>query len=745
MSGKARVAVLTIVGIVVVLFLAVLAVPLFLNTSSFQQRIVHSASDALGRQVTVRNLKLSVLSGGLLAEGVTIADDPAFGTQPFVQAESVKVHVALWPLITRREVQVGGFVLNTPQVSLQRNAAGVWNYSSLGKTGKSSAPSVETQSTFPNLTVGEIAISNGQVTVTAQPMPGDGTTSVATHVYEQVQFALKDFSFTKSFTYTVSVHLPGEGTVSAKGTAGPVNGTDTAATPFTLHLDAKHIDPLAAGLVDASSGISGQVDGLTVDASWSGQQMHVAKLLIDGPHVTVVQKPAAKAVTPAAKPQGQTALQSLAVDSLELNNGSVTVTAPGQAQPTIYQNLHATLTNLSPTTASPFTASAQLPGGGSLDAKGSAGPFNSQNNAATPVNADVTVRHVDLQTSGLVAPDAGVAGLTDAEAKLSSNGESLNANGTARVTGLRLAKTGLPSRTPVTLQFAIVQNERALTGQVQRAVITIGPDVISISGTYQKSGPTTALDLKANGQGMSINGLEAFLPSLGVKLPSGSRLQGGTLTANLTISGSTANPVITGPVSVSNTELAGFDLNSKLGPVMQLTGAKPSSGTAIRSLSMDVRSQGDSLRTDKIALDVPTLGTATGSGSVNNGALNYQVVLKPLLLSKGLGGTVPGLGGGSNGSAGGGSGVAGQLLGMVPGGAAKALGGGGGFMKSGIPVAIGGTTTNPTFAPNMRGLASGVGTAAAAQALGGRGQRGKPASSPANQLQQSLGGLLGHK
>ncbi len=741
MSGKARIAVLTVVGVVVLLIVAVLALPLFLNTSSFQQKIVRSASEALGRPVTVRNLRLSVLSGGLLAEGVTIADDPAFSTQPFVQAESVKVHVALWPLITRREVQVGGFVLDAPRVSLQRNAKGVWNYSSLGKTGAASTPSAERQSTFPDLTVGEIAINNGQVTVTEQPMPGDGTTAVATHVYEQVQLGLKDFSFVKSFPYTLSVHLPGEGTVSAKGTAGPVNAADTATTPFTLQLDAKHIDPLAAGLVDASSGISGQVDGLTVDASWSGQQMHVAKLLIDGPHVTVVQKPASK-TTKEAKPEGQTtALQSLAIDSLELNNGSVTVTSPGQAQPTVYQNLHATLNNLTPTTASPFTASAQLPGGGTLQAKGTAGPFDTQNSAATPVDADVTVRHLDLQTSGLVAPDAGVGGVADAEAKLTSNGETLNANGTARVAGLRLAKTGTPSGTPVTLQFALAQNERALTGQVQKGVITIGQNVVNVTGTYQKSGPTTALDLKAIGQGLSINGLQAFLPSLGVKLPSGSRLEGGTLTANLTISGSTANPVISGPVSVNDTVLAGFDLNSKLGPVMQLTGAKPSNGTAIHSLSMDVRSQGDSLRTDKIALDVPALGTASGAGSVNNGALNYQVVLKPLLLSKGLGEAIPG-----GGSSGGSAGIAGQLMGLIPGGAGKALGGGSGLLKGGIPVAIGGTTTNPTFAPNMRGLATSVGAAAASQALSGRSERGaKQQADPAKQLQQTLGGLFGHK
>ncbi len=734
-SKTTRGILLAVVGLVVLLVLVVLALPLFLNTSSFQQRIVRSASAALGRQVTVENLKLSVLSGGLLAHGVTIADDPAFSSQPFLQAQQVTVHVALWPLITRKDVQVSGFVLESPKVSLLRDAAGVWNYSSLGRSANQpAARSAETESTFPNLTVGEIKITDGQVTVSTQPGPGTGE-AAESHVYEQVALDVTNFGFAKSFPFTASVHLPGEGTVTAKGTAGPMNQADAANTPFTLQLDAKHIDPLAAGFVDASSGISGQVDSLVLDASWSGQQMHVTKLAIDGPHVTLVQKPTPKTPPRPAAAQNPSMLQSLAIDSMELTNGSVTVTSPGQTQPTVYQNLHATLSNLTPTSASPFTAAAQLPGGGQMNAKGTVGPYNAQEAEATPVSAQVTLRHLDLQTSGMVAPDAGIGGTADVDARLVSNGQTLNADGTAHVSGLRLAKTGTPSQVPVGLQFAVVQNEQQMTGQVQRGVITIGHDVVNVSGTYQKSGPTTAVDLRVVGQELSINDLEAFLPSLGVKLPSGSRLQGGTLTAKLVVSGSTANPLITGPVSVNNTELAGFDLNSKLAAVTQLTGAKPSSTTQIRSLSMDVRSQGDSLRTDRIALNMPALGTATGSGSVNNGALHYDVILKPLLLERGAGSVVPTAGAG---------GLAGQLLGAIP-GAGKGLTGGlpGGFLKSGIPVAIGGTTTNPTFTPDIRGLATSVAGAAARGALSGKSLRGTGTNSPTKSLQQTLGGLLG--
>ena len=91
------------------------------------------------------------------------------------------------------------------------------------------------------------------------------------------------------------------------------------------------------------------------------------------------------------------------------------------------------------------------------------------------------------------------------------------------------------------------------------------------AGTYQTSGPTTALNLKVYTQAASIDELEAFLPSVGVHLPSGSRLQGGTLTTNLNVTGSAAAPIISGPIRIDNTNLAGFDLGSKLGPLSALT------------------------------------------------------------------------------------------------------------------------------------------------------------------------------
>jgi AsmA protein len=272
---------------------------------------------------------------------------------------------------------------------------------------------------------------------------------------------------------------------------------------------------------------------------------------------------------------------------------------------------------------------------------------------------------------------------------------------------------------------------QSLTGQVQNAVVSVGGAAVNIAGTYQTSGPTTAINLKVNSNGVSIDEIEAFLPSVGVHLPNGSRLQGGTLTADLSVTGSTSDPIISGPIQLSNTNLAGFDLGSKLSTVTALTGAKTGSVTAIRSLRTNIRVAGGNVRTDNLALDVPALGTATGAGTVAaSGALYYNVILKLTgIIGTGAPGSAPGIGG-----------IAGSLMGMIPSNAAA--GAVGSFatsaLRNGIPVAIGGTTSNPTFAPN-------ISEAMKSGASGFTGTNQAPAKgkqSTTDPLTDALGGLL---
>jgi AsmA protein len=719
-------------SIIALILLVAVSIPLFLNADAFRARIETALTTSLGRKVTLGKLDLSVLTGNLVAENATIADDPAFSTQPFLQASKVKIGIEIIPLILTREIHITGFAIDSPKINLLRAANGTWNYSTIGGAQQNAAANKESSTLIPNLTVGHVTISNGQMTVGATPAPGAPASPNRT--YDQLSLDAKDFSFQKSFPFTASAHLPGDGSVSLKGNAGPINPHDASLTPFGIHLEAKHIDPLAAGFVDSTSGVGGTIAAIDTQATWNGQQLHVINLLVDTPKLTLVRENKPTVATPPPAPNSNNMLSTFTADHLQIKSGTITIKSPGQATPSVYQQLNAEFNNISPTASAPFKLTAQVPGGGSLTADGTAGPINQLNASATPLNAHVAISHLDLASSGVISPEAGVSGIANVDLKALSDGKNLNANVSANIQGLRIAKDGSPSPKPVLVQLTLVQNLQALNGQLQNAAITIGKAVINAAGTYQTTGPTTALNLKVTTQATSIDELEAFLPAVGVHLPSGSRLQGGTLTTNLAITGTAAAPIISGPIRIDNTNLAGFDLGSKLGPLSSLAGIKSGSGTAIQSLSTNVTINGGNVRTDNVSVVVPAIGSATGAGTISAaGALNYNVILK----LTGVLGAVSGNGGAASGA----GGIAGQLMGMIPAGAGGAAGSvignyAGNALRNGVPVAIGGTTSNPTFTPNMGGIVNSATSGAATKGAA------KPSQNSTDPLSNALGGLF---
>ncbi|MBS1798814.1 MAG: DUF748 domain-containing protein [Acidobacteria bacterium] len=732
MAARHKTLLIALGSIVALILIAGLAIPLFLNADSFRARIEQEISTSLGRKATLGKLDLSVFSGSLVAENATLSDDPSFSTEPFLQAKRVKIGVGIIPLILSHKVSITGFVINEPKINLIRHVNGTWNYSTIGGA-HAQTPASGGNSEAPDVNIAKIDVTDGQLTITTEPAAGSPATPKRT--YDRLNLEVKNFTFDKQFPYNASAHLPGDGTVSIAGNAGPINRKDASLTPFSAKLQAKHIDPLAAGFVESSSGISGVIGAVDLTATWNGQQLHVADLVVDSPRLTVLRdnKPS---TTPVQQkpPDSSDMLSTFSANHLQIKNGSLTLTAPGQKNSAVYQQLNAEINNISPTTAAPFKASAQIPGGGSLSADGTAGPFNQQKASSTPFNAHAALTHVDLASSGIVAPDAGIKGLANIDLKALSDGRNLNANISANAQNLQVAANGSPSQKPVDVQMAVAQNMQTLAGQIQQATITIGRAVVNITGTYQTSGSTTALNLQVNGQAMPVDELEAFLPSVGVHLPSGSRLQGGTLTTKLTMTGSTAQPIINGPIRLENTNLAGFDLGSKLSAVTALTGAKTGSTTAVRSLSTNINVNGGNVRTDNLALDMPALGTATGAGTVSAaGALNYNIILKLTgILGSGSGKNAAGIGG-----------IAGSLMGMIPNsGAAGAVGGlASNALRNGIPVAIGGTTSNPTFTPNLSGAMT-----SGASALSGDSKTPASIKKPAtDSLTNALGGLLNRK
>lgn len=250
----------------------------------------------------------------------------------------------------------------------------------------------------------------------------------------------------------------------------------------------------------------------------------------------------------------------------------------------------------------------------------------------------------------------------------------MQTSGTLQAQKLQLVKSGGPAGRPLQLKYALAHQLHSQTGTISESDISMGRAVAQLTGNYQIQGQTATLDMKLNAQNMPVDDLEAMLPALGVVLPSGSRLTGGTLSANLTITGPASGPVISGPIRLSNSKLAGFDLGSKLSSISKLSGAKTGADTAIENLSTDARVAPDGVRTEKVNLKIAALGVLTGNGTISpGGALSYQMTAN-------LNGAV--------------ATAVTQLVGL-------------GNQGESIPFFIRGTTSNPSFVPDVKGMLTG--------------------------------------
>ena len=251
MGSKLRV-VLIVVGVLVVL---ILIVPFLIPVNQFRPTIEEKASAALGRKVELGDLSLSLISGSLSAENLSIGDDPKFSSAPFLTAKSLKVGVELMPLIFSKTLNITGVTIDTPQVTLLHNPAGVWNFSSLGgpaaKAQAKKPPSEKTA--VPELSIAKLELKNGKITVGA-------TNSQKRSTYNNLNITASDVSMASKFPVTVTADLPDGGKFKLDGTAGPVDQEDTALTPLDAKLAVSSLNLASTGFLDSSAGLGGIVD-----------------------------------------------------------------------------------------------------------------------------------------------------------------------------------------------------------------------------------------------------------------------------------------------------------------------------------------------------------------------------------------------------------------------------------------------------------------------------------------------------
>lgn len=488
-----------------VLVLIVLILPFLINVDQFRPTLQSALTNALGREVSLGNLQLKIVTGEVTADDLSVAEDPAFGKPAFLKAKSLHVGVEIWPFLMSRKLVVTDLRLDQPEIALVQAPSGDWNFSSLGGKTKTAAGSPAASQAPLDLSVKRISVSNGRVSLSRtlghwKPI-----------ALEQMNIELRDFSSTSEF---------------------------------------------------------------------------------------------------------------------------------------------------------PFSLSAQVRGGGTLQLDGKAGPINPSDSAMTPVSVTLKVSQLDLAGSGMndVAPT--VTGLASLDGTGESDGVTMQLKGKLRAEKLKLAKTGTPDTRPVDVDFSIQHDLRKHSGILHQGDIHLGSAAAHLTGTYAEQGESMVVNLKLAGPDMPVQELEALLPPMGVVLPAGTSLQGGTVTADLAMDGPADRLVTTGSLALNNTVLKGFDLPNKMSTIERLAGIKEAPDTQVQVLSANLRSAPEGASAQDLKLILPAIGELDGAGTISP-ANELDFKMSAMVHTSGL--------------------LA--VVGNTP-----------------IPFTVGGTCSQPIFKPDIKGL-----------------------------------------
>ncbi len=114
-------------GTVGLLVLSLILLPPLLNANRYQRQIARSMSASLGRPVHLDNATLHLLPvPGLTLTNLVVSEDPAFGDEPTIRANTVEATLRLGSL-WRRRVEFSTVRFVEPSVNLVRNPQGRWN------------------------------------------------------------------------------------------------------------------------------------------------------------------------------------------------------------------------------------------------------------------------------------------------------------------------------------------------------------------------------------------------------------------------------------------------------------------------------------------------------------------------------------------------------------------------------------------------------------------------------------------
>ena len=408
---------------------------------------------------------------------------------------------------------------------------------------------------------------------------------------------------------------------------------------------------------------------------------------------------AAQAGPPAPGASPGASVPPLEIEEIRLKDGTITVDDFQKNLPRVtLDHISVTVTKFAPDRAFDWAVTVHPPGpeSGEVRANGRGGPLAKQNLAASPVEGHAVFRNIALEALAPFTGQPGLAGVFSGEADFKSDGAKAEAKGTYKAEKLRLAVNGGTALALLSGRFEVTMPEDASRLLIRRFELACGKAAAQLSG-HVALGSRPDTELRADLRDAPLADIAKLFPLFGVRLPAGSSLTAGTLTAAVRAFGPTAALKESGTVEMRNARLAGYNVAGQLASAVRVMGVDTGGqDTAIESMRVAFDADPSYTRVPSTSLVIPGMEISGQGGFNPAGALDGRGTIVLTRAASPVGGLLQ-----------------------------KATG-----SANTVPFRVGGTLEHPTFVPDVGKIL---------------GQQLAQPSSPAGKLLEGLGGLFQKK
>jgi len=236
---------LTYSGITLILLVITLFIlPFVINLDNYIAKITVPASKAIGRRVSIKHLRLTILTGvGMELKGVRI-DEKNPSEPPFVRIGNIDIGIKLLPLL-KEEISVNKITFSRPRINIIRYKNGSYNFSDLLRRSKKSAKmSAKKEKALSNIPeqfyVDKFLISDGEIHIVSFDNGKE-------HNYglNNINLNVTGFNVNKPFSVSFGASLEGlkDARLDINGIVGPIGRHISIMTvPLNITASLSHID-----------------------------------------------------------------------------------------------------------------------------------------------------------------------------------------------------------------------------------------------------------------------------------------------------------------------------------------------------------------------------------------------------------------------------------------------------------------------------------------------------------------------